>query len=480
MKTYKFLSYILALGLLLTVSSCDEDTLDEIDTNPNSPTDVPLNLLLPQAETDVAFAVANTDVAWYSSVFVQHTAGVHAQLQQADRRASLNDATLVNNTWTTIYAGTLPDLNLIIEKGSAGGDQEGFLIHVGIAKILKAFTIAIATDTWGRVPYSEIGQGAEQRQPVFDEQQQIYNNIQMLLDEAIADLAAGGPNPGARDLIYGGATVPAQSIVDSWTRAAWSLKARYYNRLSNINPTESAQQALAAAENGFSSSAQNMNFAVFTSDATGQNPWFQEAADRQHLAVSQRFVQTLQGLSDPRLDVLVAPAPSTGEITGAPNGTQDNDQASVLFSDPTDFVLNATAPVPLMTYDELKFIEAEAHLRLGQQVEAVAAFREAVLAAMQRQASLSGTAAEAYVAQIVADGLSLQDIIQQKWISFFLYQPIEAFADYRRTDLPELPHPISRAPLRFPYPQSEIDANAGNVPNVQLTDGVWWDDGTED
>lgn len=147
MKTYKFLSYFLALALTLSISSCDEDTLDEIDINPNNPTDVPINLLLPQVEVDVAFAVANTDVAWYSSVFVQHTAGVHAQLQSADRRSGLNDATLVNNTWTTIYASTLPDLNLIIQKGSEGGDEEGRWTAVGIAKVLKAYTLAIATDT---------------------------------------------------------------------------------------------------------------------------------------------------------------------------------------------------------------------------------------------------------------------------------------------------------------------------------------------
>lgn len=473
MKTYKFLTHILALGLLFTVSSCDEDKLDEIDTNPNSPTDVPINLLLPQVEVDVAFAVANTDVAWYSSVFVQHTAGVHAQLQQGDRRTSLNDATLVNNTWTTIYATTLPDLNQIIEKGSAGGTEEGFNIHVGIAKILKAFTIAIATDTWGRVPFSEIGQGTELRQPAFDEQQQIYSGIQSLLDEAIADLAQGGPNPAARDMIYGGSA-------ESWTKAAWSLKARYYNRLSNIDPAGSAQNALNAAANGFTSSAENMVFAAFTTDATGQNPWFQEAADRSHLAVSQSFVQTLQGLNDPRLEVMVAPAPSSGQIIGAPNGTQQNDQANSLFSDPTEFVLNATSPVPLMTYDELKFIEAEAHLRLGQPLEATAAFREAILAAMQRQAGLSGAAAEAYAVAQLARGVTLENIIRQKWISFWLYQPIEAYADYRRTDFPVLTHPISPAPLRFPYPQSERDANSANVPNVQLTDGVWWDDGTED
>ncbi|MDX5421404.1 MAG: SusD/RagB family nutrient-binding outer membrane lipoprotein [Hymenobacteraceae bacterium] len=477
MKTKNIFSYILALGLVFTIGSCSEDTLDEIDTNPNNPTDVPINLLLPQVETDVAFAVAGTDVAWYSSVFVQHTAGVHAQLQNADLRVGNDVATLVNNTWITIYAGTLPDLNLIIQKGSTGGEQEGFWIHVGIAKVLKAFTIAVATDTWGRVPYSEAGQGKELRQPTYDEQQQIYNNIQTLLDEAIADFQRGGPNPGNRDLIYNG-------NVDNWIKAAWSLKARYYNRLSNIDPVQSAQNALAAAANGFTGPGESLIFDAFQSNATGEHPWFQESNDRSHHAVSQEFVQRLEGLDDPRLPLMVAPAPATGEITGAPNGTQINDQANRLFSDPTTLVLDATAPMPLMTYDELKFIEAEAHLRLGQQEEAYDAFRTAVAAAMRRQANVSEGAIEAYFAQadVPSSGaeLDLQDIIEQKWIAFWLFQPIEAFADYRRTDFPQLDHQIGPAPRRFPYPLNELDANAANVPNVQISNGVWWDDGTED
>ncbi|WP_242927707.1 SusD/RagB family nutrient-binding outer membrane lipoprotein [Pontibacter vulgaris] len=475
MKTNKYISRIVAVTLLLFFAgSCSEDKLDEIDTNPNNPLDVPISLLLPQVITDVSFAISGTDLAWYSSVFVQHTAGVHAQLQAADLRSGNTNNTLVNNTWGTIYATTMPDLNAIITKGSAGGDEEGKFIEVGIAKILKAYTIAIATDAWGRVPYAEIGRGAELRTPKFDNQQEIYTNIQTLLDEAIADLAKGGPSPGQADLIYGG-------DADSWTKAAWSLKARYYNRLSNIDATGSATQALAAAANGFQSSADNFVFNKFTTQSAGEHPWYQESNDRAHHAVSQTFVNTLDNLNDPRLAVMVAPAPETGEITGAPNGTQTNDQASQLFSDPTEAVLNATSPMPLMTYDELKFIEAEANLRLGNAAGAVTAFTEAVTAAMQRQApELSNAAITTYVASIASGGLNLESIIRQKWISFWLFQPIEAFNDYRRTGFPALTHPIGPAPLRFPYPQSELDANAANVPSTQITNGVWWDDGTED
>ncbi|MHC2992493.1 hypothetical protein OB13_13205 [Pontibacter sp. HJ8] len=475
MKTKRYISSLVAaMVLLLFAGSCSEDKLDEIDTNPNNPLDVPINLLLPQVITDVAFAVSGTDLAWYSSVFVQHTAGVHAQLQSADLRSGNANASLVANTWATIYAGTLPDLNAIITKGSEGGDEEGKFIEVGIAKILKAYTIAIATDAWGRVPFSEIGQGSELRTPIYDPQQQIYTSIQTLLDEAIADLAKGGDSPGETDLIYGG-------DAESWTRAAWSLKARYFNRLSNIDPAGSATQALAAAANGFQSPDQSMVFESFTTQSTGEHPWYQESNDRAHHAVSQTFVTTLQNLNDPRLEELVAPAPEPAAITGAPNGTQTNDQSSQLFSDPTEQVLNATSPMPLMTYDELKFIEAEANLRLGNAVGATTAFTEAVAAAMRRQApGLTEAEITVYVASAAGGALSLESIITQKWISFWLFQPIEAYNDYRRTDIPRLTHPIGPAPLRFPYPQSELDANAANVPDTPITNGVWWDDGTDD
>lgn len=469
------MSFLIAVGFVCVTGACSEDVLDEIDTNPNNPLDVPIELLLPQVETDVAFAIAGTDLAWYSSVFVQHTAGVHAQLQSADLRSGNANATLVNNSWATIYAGTLPDLNAIIVKGSEGGDEAGRSIEVGIAKILKAYTIAVATDAWGRVPYTDIGQGAELRTPTFDEQQFIYSEIQELLDEAIADLAAGGPNPGSIDLIYEG-------NVAKWTRAAWSLKARYYNRLSNINPEESARQALEAAEKGFQSPADDFVFNKFTAQATGEHPWYQESNDRAHHAVSQTFVSTLQNLDDPRLEELVAPAPTPLAIKGAPNGTQTNDQSSTEFSDPTEQVLNATSPMPLMTYDELKFIEAEANLRLGNTMEAYEDFTEAVRAAMQRQTpGIPATEVTAYIASLPAgSALDLDDIITQKWIAFWLFQPFEAYNDYRRTDLPNLTHPIGPAPLRFPYPQAELDANAANVPNAGIMDPVWWDDGTED
>ncbi|GHA71852.1 SusD/RagB family nutrient-binding outer membrane lipoprotein [Pontibacter akesuensis] len=480
MKTNKFLSFLLATGLLFGASSCSDDVLDEIDTNPNSPEDVSLSLLMPQVTVNVPTAVTGTDLAWYSSVYVRHTAGAHGQLQDADRRSNQEASSIVNNVWNNIYAGVLPDLNLIIQKGSEGGSETGSNIHVGIAKVLKAYTLSVATDAWGRVPYTEIGQGSDLRKPKFDEQQAIYAGIQRLLDEAIADLAKGGVSPGASDLIYGGDAA-------KWTKAAWSLKARYYNRLSNIDPAGSATAALDAASKGFTSAADNFTFNKYTATAIGEHPWFQESNDRAHHAVSDAFVSTLTTLSDPRLQAMVKPVPATGVITGFPNGAQENDQASTKFSDPTATVLNATAAMPLMTYDELKFIQAEANLRLGNADVAYTAYKEGISAAMKRQIGATDAAVATYLLDAdlpqTAAALQVRDVILQKWIAFWLFQPFEAYNDWRRTGFPGFvaEHQISAPPLRFSYPTSEIAANSENIPDVQIyTDGVWWDDASED
>ncbi|MDX5419118.1 MAG: SusD/RagB family nutrient-binding outer membrane lipoprotein [Hymenobacteraceae bacterium] len=487
MKKHRYITFFLAVGLIVGGGSCSDDKLDEIDTNPNNPEEVSVNLLMPQVTVNIPTAVTGADLSWYSSVFVQHTAGVHAQLQEADRRSGLENNTLVNNMWNNIYAGVLPDLNLIIERGSPGGAEEGNLIHVGIAKVLKAYTISVATDIWGRVPYSEAGQGVENRTPAYDSQQQIYAEIQALLDEAIVDLASGAPTPAGQDLIYSG-------NVTNWTRAAYSLKARYHNRLSNIDATGSAQAALAAAAQGFENASQNLAFTRYTAAAIGEHPWWQEANDRSHHAVSESFVQTLQSLNDPRLQAMVAPAPNTGAITGAPNATLTNDQANRSFSDvknpnntpsPGPWVLSATSTMPIMTYDELKFIEAEAHLRLGNTAEALLAFQAGIRAAMIRQINAPTAAIDAYIAAN-ASTVSLESIIRQKWIAFFYFQSIEAYNDWRRTGFPAFiaQHPISPPPLRFPYAQNELDTNESNVPDVRgsqiYSSGVWWDDGSED
>ena len=238
---------ILSVGIL---NSCSDDIFDEIGTNPNSPTEVPIKLLMPQVGVETAFAVSGTDLAWYSSVFVEHTTGVHGQLETADKRTAIN-STIGNNSWNSLYAGALTDLKIIIARGSEGGAEEGNWNAVGIAKVLTAYNYSIATDLWGEVPFGEALQGRENRTPLFDAQADIYTGMQVMLDEAISDLQKESVGSvGASDFYYDG-------DAESWVKAAYALKARLYNHLSKKDEQGSATSVLDAVSKSFESTAED-------------------------------------------------------------------------------------------------------------------------------------------------------------------------------------------------------------------------------
>jgi Starch-binding associating with outer membrane len=478
MKKMRFLSFLCAGALAIGAGAgCSEDKMDEVDTNPNSPTEVALRLVLPQTEVTTAFSISGTDLAWYSSIFVEHTTGVHAQFQQADNRegGSFN-ASVTGNNWTDNYH-QLRDLDYIIARGSTGAES-GSWHYVGIAQILKAYTLGVTTDLFGRIPNRQAGLGEANLRPAFDLQRDVYADINKLLDDAIANLDKTTSNdPGDNDLFFGG-------DADQWKKTAYSLKARFAIHLSNVDAAW-ADKVLAAVPNGFSSSADDFTFAAFNSNATGQNPWYQESTDRSHFAVSKTFFDLLTGLNDPRLEYLVGEV-SPGVRNPAPNGESENDQGGNIYSRASSDVVGPASPLPIMTYAELKFIEAEAKLNKGDRAGAYSAYLDGVNTSLSQQ-GVSGTPASNYVAQpsvgVGSGALTRKDIITQKYISFWIYQPLEAYNDYRRVDadFPTLTNTKGAPPKRFPYPQAEFDSNASNVPNVDINaNGVWWDDNSDD
>ncbi len=468
MKQINKFSITLFFLLIFSTYSCDK-TFEELNTDPDNPVEVPNKLLLPSAQTFTAYGVAGADLAWYASVWVQHTAGVWNQMENADKLTEINSQ-LVNNSWRfQLYSGSMMDLKQLMDQAT----EQGANSYVGIAKILMAYNLGIATDMWGRVPYSEALQTVDNTKPAFDSQESVYQNIQTLLDEGITTLESATTTPGADDIMYNG-------NLSAWVKAAYALKARYHNHLSNIDANGSAQSALAAIQNAFESSGDDFQYAGFNVNPTGENPWYQFQNDRNQHCVSQSFVALLEGLNDPRLSIYALPVPGLGTIVGGPNGLS-TDQGGSLYSKWGSSLVRADAPLPLMTYVEQKFIEAEAELRLGNTANAMAAFEMAVGEAM-RKAGVSEEDIAAYIAQesVSPSNLTLEHIITQKYISQFVMESLEAYNDWRRTDAFELVNPAGQIPVRFPYPTTEFDYNLENVPTTTVNDGVWWDDGSED
>src|SRR5690554_1525076 len=473
MKKLIYISIIFISGIFLQ-TACTHDIFDEIDTDPNNPTAVEVDFILPIAQVRCVHDLLAGNGARYISSYIEHHCNVHLNAYWPDRGTSQ-----FNLAYTV-----LKDTKEIIDIGS----EQNKWVHVGIAQVIHALALSTLTDIFGDVPYTEALQGSEFRNPVYDSQESIYNNIFQILDEAIANLAKQAINtPGQTDMLLNG-------NVEMWTKVAWGLKARLANRLSNIDPNGSATNALNYLQNSFSSPDEILKFDKYAASGSSYTNMFsyQEQIEK-CFATSLTMLNVLNsfndpGYVDPRAEKWFVKI--NGEIIGAPNGQNIPDVAHVNYSPiSTVNVLYPSAPVIVLTYDELKFIEAEANMRLGNLPEANNAYKTAVEATLTRQ-GLTPEEIVSYTSQgnVYTDdeSLTLDMIIRQKWLSFFISQPIEAYNDYRRTGIPVLHNTVENLgfqtvdgiPQRMPYPVEEIARNSNaptDINNVTIyTRKVWW------
>ena len=447
--------FIVVLSLALIATSCDSWIDHEINIDPDSPSDVPLNLLLPAIQQSMGYNLVGNNSVRTNNIWMQQFDGTDRQ-SYTEARYQLTPAD-VGNLWTPIYAEMLINASIMIEKAGTEGSESPN--YAGVAKVMSATAIGIGTDLFGDMPFSEALQGTNNiLSPVYDSQESIYNSIFDLLDDAIVDLnSTNNALSITGDVIYSGSTA-------KWKKAASSIKARHLLQLSGRNGSAAYTAALAAVSSGFTSNADDYKV-PFSSD--DDNPIYQFMDQRTDIRMGAPFVDMLKANDDPRLPFYVA-KDANGEYTGSIIGSQNGNA-----SRPGSYIASDDSPTYMMTYAELKFIEAECRLMLGQSAQA--AYEAAVAASVLR---VTGAANTAWLtANIIGDPVTLEKIMTQKYINSFGTN--QAYADWRRTGFPSLTlHPdavINQIPTRFPYPQAELDYNSENVPSVVISDKVWWD-----
>src|SRR5690606_5129534 len=251
---------LLALGLLATpiaFTSCSEDRMDEINFNPNNPTDVEAKFILADVITATAVRSVGGDLNTYLSTYVEHEVGTHNQLWNAEHRdGEPQNATTFNNSWNSIYE-TIKNARIIVEKCSEGGQQEGNYTTLGVGQILLAYNMAILTDMYGDVPFSEAFDPFGNKTPKVDKQEAIYAQILTLLNEAIVNIPKGDNHVtggySSHDLLFnGGATGNAR-----WIKFANGLKARYTMRLLHVSAdkTQALEDVIEFVDASFVSSS---------------------------------------------------------------------------------------------------------------------------------------------------------------------------------------------------------------------------------
>ncbi len=424
------------------------------DTNIDSllPQNAELNELLPSGQTQTVHNMVSIG-ARVSATVVQHFKGIDAQPSGYEQY--LIDERTLNSFWRTgLYGGAMKDCHLIIEKAQV----EDLKIYSGIAKTLLAFNLGLTTACWGDVPCSESLNGLDNLQPIYDTQEKIYFEIQTLLDEAILDFneALESEVVLSDDLFFNG-------DASKWLGTAWALKARYYMQLSKRDLL-AAEKAIEAIQSGsFVHLNDQPNF-VFGNSINEAHPIALYMFERPgQFAMGDQLYNDLVALNDPRLYKLAV-------IEDNIPFFYQNDSQDLYWG-------QFDAVQPLISLSELRFIEAEAYLRLGKVAEAEQSFKRAVSANME-QLGIPFASYEQYIeAEIQLDNTGafedrLELIIKQKYLALFGQNAIESWVDYRRTGFPSLSVPTNAntsfnpslvIPQRYLYPISERSTNEQNV-----------------
>lgn len=478
----KILFFLIIPALLM---SC-EDYLD-VNDDPNVPTEITTELLLPAAQASIAVQVGG---------MLFNTGGYYAQYwSQAPEANQYNTVDkfdlktdFLDGVYNELYSGALNDLERVRTDAEAEEDWGNYLA----ATVLRAYTYQLLVDLIDKAPYSEALQGTDVISPKFDDGSAIYNAIVNEIDIALANVT-GNENIITTDMLLG-------SDIDEWIGFANAVKLKIFMRQSETSNNHSAEvQALLAANNFMT---ENVLFNAFADEQNKRNPWYDTEVDRlggiNHVA-TRNIISYLSTNNDPRIDAIWKKA--TGSDTYAGNFPGGKTIPGILNQDFSFPNVSATQPVYLYTVAELKFFIAEAELRYNNDnAAAQAAYQEAIDASLALHGLSGGTDLYGSGNPNEFDGTTEQ-IYMQKWVALAMVNHIEAWFEVKRTEVPA----ISSASVseimanedaytpgdriypyenvlgsgqliqRFYYPDIAVTRNTNTPAQVDLTDKVWWD-----
>jgi hypothetical protein len=466
----KLLRYIILTFAGFTfISSCTGD-FDEINTNPNDPTNISPQFLLPYA------IEASVDRYWgHRTRFERlNLDGAMLWMQYLARNIYSNEGdnysispALHANNWKGFYNDGLVNFQRIVTLSGEGGRMPN-TNYEGVALVMRSWVFSILTDSYGSIPYTEALKGTAKESiasPVYDSQEMVYEGLLDDLKMANEKLVVGGPAI-AGDILYSGDIL-------KWKKFANSLRLRLANRQAAKKPAQSrAIMAEILSDPAtypvFSSNADNATL-KHTATLPSNNEWHQVMIQdgRTDWNISQTLADKLNSLNDTRITVFAQPNAS-GQYTGIPNGLPDAIATTYLStaSKLGTYFIQPSTPSVIMTYAELQFTLAEAAFDGDIPLEDAQSYFEKGIDGSFKQYELK--VPEGYLDTVGA--ATKEKIMEQKWIALF-GQGVEAWAEYRRTGLPVFPARDPRAlfdnngvlPTRLRYPSSEESLNGANM-----------------
>jgi hypothetical protein len=474
----KYIAILLSGALILSVTSCKKD-LVKINQNPNASQNAQPDYLLTAATkvtADTYWGVANTMES--SLLFVQYWAKI--QYTDPDRYIYSNSA--FQELWTVGYSKSIVNLNQVIKLGDAQGNSN----YKGVALVLRSWVFTLLTDAYGDIPYKQAANIDQYLTPAYNTQKDVYYALLDDLKTAQAALDPAG-KAIAGDVIYG-------NNITLWKKFANSLRLRIALRIADRDATKAKQVLADIQSEGGTYISSNAEIAQLVYlDSPNQNPVSNLFDTRDDYRISKTVVDKLFSLNDPRLPVYASKTKDATPQTyvGIPNGLLVGDASGLGFtktSKPGVYFLAPHAPAVIISYAEVLFDRAEAAARGFTTEDAAGLYKQAITASLY-QYGIQGSAADSYTAlpAVQYDAANFKKSIgEQKWIALF-GQGLEAFAEWRRLDYPQLQPAVAgtlngKIPVRFIYPGTEQSLNGASYKAAVadqgadvLTTKLWFD-----
>jgi hypothetical protein len=222
------------------------------------------------------------------------------------------------------------------------------------------------------------------------------------------------------------------------------------------------------------------------------NPWNATWQNGMYVA-NKPFLDLVIGTNDPRVRAFyTSTAWTSGTVAYGLGKTQDGDVGTGNYMTPGDstYYGSTNSPQLFATYFELKFIEAEANMRLGNATAAAAAMNAGVAAQLKQVVQFEDDKLliPGYIARYgseTSSTITIAKIMTEKYKAM-LCQEVESWMDVRRHDyaypagMQAIPVVSNATPTKVPvasafiqrllYPQDELNNNGANVPKTTIFD----------
>jgi hypothetical protein len=250
--------------------------------------------------------------------------------------------------WTTAYANILNEVEALIPIATASSRFR----HIGVARIIRAYTMMTMVDYFGDVPYTEALQGNSGIVfPAPDAGSDVYDAALAEIDQALIDFASiDGNTPNFNDLYY---SEGASNTMPNWTKFANTLKLKYHLNRRLIDPTGSAAgiNALLTSGDIITTSADDFKWSSGTSiNPQSRHPYYVEeysaANTGEYIPNYLSWALTEEkGMDDPRLRYYIY-----RQVNSFPTDEATLNNEIDCWNNPrpaTYAAIDATQPVPL-------------------------------------------------------------------------------------------------------------------------------------